>query len=154
VARSRRSTPRPATAPVVRLERGAEELTITLDRPDRHNAFSARMRDALAEALALAAIDPSLAVVLRGNGPSFCSGGDLDEFGTLPDPATAHLVRTTRSPARLLAEIGARPCGGPWRLHGRRHRARRVRGPGGRAAGHVRRAPRGRDGLIPGPAVR
>ena len=107
-ARSRRSTPRPTTAPVVRLERGAEELTITLDRPDRHNAFSARMRDALAEALALAAIDPSLAVVLRGNGPSFCSGGDLDEFGTLSDPATAHLVRTTRSPARLLAEIGAR----------------------------------------------
>src|SRR5262249_51711819 len=37
-----------------------------------------------------------------GNGPSFCSGGDLDEFGTRPDPATAHRTRLTRSPARLL----------------------------------------------------
>jgi enoyl-CoA hydratase/carnithine racemase len=36
-------------------------------------------------------------VHLRGEGPSFCSGGDLDEFGTFPDPATAHLVRVGRS---------------------------------------------------------
>ena len=54
-------------------------------------------------------------VVLDGAGPSFCSGGDLAEFGTLPDPATAHLVRLTRSPARLLAELGPRL---EVRLHG------------------------------------
>ena len=38
---------------------------------------------------------------LSGNGPSFCSGGDLGEFGSFPDPATAHVTRLTRSPARL-----------------------------------------------------
>src|SRR3712207_7902241 len=36
---------------------------------------------------------------------SFCSGGDLDEFGTLPDPATAHLVRVARSVGRAVHEL-------------------------------------------------
>ena len=57
----------------------------------------------------MAAADPEVReIVLRGDGPSFCSGGDLDEFGTTPDPATAHVVRTTRSPARLLAALAER----------------------------------------------
>jgi enoyl-CoA hydratase/carnithine racemase len=38
----------------------------------------------------------------------FCSGGDLDEFGTLPDPATAHAIRSTRHPARLLHALEPR----------------------------------------------
>src|SRR5207237_914460 len=71
---------------------------VTLSRPDVHNAFNARMREELLDALAVAAADPSItSVVLDGDGPSFCSGGDLDEFGTAPDPATAHLVRVARS---------------------------------------------------------
>jgi enoyl-CoA hydratase/carnithine racemase len=47
-------------------------------------------------------------VVLTGNGPSFCSGGDLDEFGTFTDPASAHLARTRYSPALALDAITAR----------------------------------------------
>ena len=43
-----------------------------------------------------------------GRGPSFCSGGDLDEFGRFPDPVTAHAIRTTRSPARGVAGIAAK----------------------------------------------
>jgi len=39
---------------------------------------------------------------VRGAGPSFCSGGDLDEFGSRPDPGTAHLIRLSRSAARLV----------------------------------------------------
>jgi hypothetical protein len=95
--------------PTVLVERHANVLTITLDRPRRHNAISTRLRDELAAALAIAVADDSLArVVLRGNGPSFCSGGDLDEFGTRPDPATAHVTRLARSPARLIARLAAR----------------------------------------------
>jgi enoyl-CoA hydratase len=94
-----------AAASVVEVHRAPGALIVTLARPERHNAYSARMRDGLAAALGLAAHEPELAVLLRGAGPSFCSGGDLDEFGTRPDPATAHLVRTTRSPARLLAAL-------------------------------------------------
>jgi enoyl-CoA hydratase/carnithine racemase len=58
------------------------------------------MRDALVEALRLVSLDPSItAAEVHGAGPSFCSGGDLREFGTLPDPATAHVIRTSRSAA-------------------------------------------------------
>ncbi len=106
-----RPTPPPRAAdadPVVRVAREPDRLVVTLDRPTRHNAFSARMRDELHEALLVAAAEPSLAVVLRGAGPSFSSGGDLDEFGTRPDPTTAHLVRMTRSPARVLAARASR----------------------------------------------
>jgi enoyl-CoA hydratase/carnithine racemase len=84
--------------PAVTMERRADALWITLDQPERRNAYSAKMRDELVAALELAAADPSIdAVHLRGNGPNFCSGGDLAEFGTRPDPATAHVIRTARS---------------------------------------------------------
>jgi len=114
LARWLASHPAPATtAPdatsVVRVERNGTRLDLILDRPASHNAFSVRMRDALAEALAMVASDPTITqIVLRGRGPSFCSGGDLTEFGTAPDPATAHAVRSTRSIGRWLAEHAPR----------------------------------------------
>ena len=84
--------------------REGDRLRLTLNRPARRNAFSAEMRDALCEGLDLALCDASIReVVLEGAGPAFCAGGDLDEFGTRPDPATAHAVRSTRSAARRMA---------------------------------------------------
>jgi len=98
-----------AEGPVVLLDRNDDKLTITLNRPEVHNAYDAAMRDALVEALQLVVNDPSItAVDLRGAGPSFSSGGDLAEFGTTPDPSTAHLIRTTRSAAALLAACADR----------------------------------------------
>jgi enoyl-CoA hydratase/carnithine racemase len=98
-----------AESPPLRVAREGARLEIVLSRPERRNAYSAEMRDALCEALELAACDDSLReVVLRGEGPAFCAGGDLAEFGRLPDPATAHLVRTTRSAARLLSALAPR----------------------------------------------
>jgi hypothetical protein len=95
--------------PVVDVERDGDRLSITLARPEVRNAYGATMRDQLCEALALACADPSLAEIhLHGGGPDFCSGGDLDEFGTLTDPTTAHLVRTARSAAHLLGGLGDR----------------------------------------------
>lgn len=103
-----RSRPQPDRPPV-RIERVEGRLELWLDRPEKRNAFSAEMRDALCEALALAVMDRSIErVSLRGEGPAFCSGGDLDEFGTLPDPATAHAIRSTRHPARLLHALEKR----------------------------------------------
>ena len=89
----------------VTVERSAGELHITLARPARRNALDWRMRDALTEALAAAVAAPGLRVVLLGAGPDFCAGGDLDEFGSRPDPALAHLIRLTRSPALLLHRL-------------------------------------------------
>jgi enoyl-CoA hydratase/carnithine racemase len=95
--------------PPVLVERTGPRLDIVLNHPARRNAYSAAMRDHLCEALQLALADDSITeIVLRGNGPNFCAGGDLDEFGLLPDPATAHAIRTTRSAARLLAACAPR----------------------------------------------
>jgi enoyl-CoA hydratase/carnithine racemase len=99
----------PPEGPAVRAERVEGRLELWLNRPEKRNAFSAEMRDALCEALALAVMDHTIdRVVLLGEGPVFCSGGDLDEFGTLPDPATAHAIRSTRHPARLLHALEPR----------------------------------------------
>jgi hypothetical protein len=99
----------PSREPAVLATRSGERLELRLNRPAKRNAFSAEMRDALCEALALVLQDASVrSVVLSGEGPSFCSGGDLDEFGTLPDPASAHAVRATRNAAALLARCAER----------------------------------------------
>ncbi|MGH3596593.1 MAG: enoyl-CoA hydratase/isomerase family protein, partial [Mycobacterium sp.] len=84
----------------VQAQRDGNTLRIRFNRPQRHNAFSTDARAALLEVLTVARVDPSVdEVVLSGNGPSFCSGGDLAEFGTFADPASAHLARTRHSPA-------------------------------------------------------
>ena len=93
----------------VQAERVEGSLYVRFNRAQRHNAFSTDARAALLEALEVARLDPSVTdVVLSGNGPSFCSGGDLAEFGTFADPASAHLARTRHSPALVLDELTAR----------------------------------------------
>lgn len=53
-------------------------VTITLDRPDRLNAFVGHMRRDLAEALEHAGSDRSVRVVIvTGAGRAFCAGGDV-----------------------------------------------------------------------------
>jgi enoyl-CoA hydratase/carnithine racemase len=102
--------PRPdAERPAVLIERQGDRLEVVLDRPEVRNALDTRMRDELYEALTVGAHDPSiLSVHVRGNGADFCAGGDLDEFGSRPDPATAHLVRLTRSVGRVMALVADR----------------------------------------------
>ena len=110
LARRKRPDPAPPEpGPAVRVDRFEDELVLSLNRPARHNAFSVEMRDALVEGLQMAVVDDSVErVVVRGEGPSFSSGGDLSEFGDLPDPATAHAVRSTRNPGRLMIRIADR----------------------------------------------
>lgn len=58
--------------------------TITLNRPDKLNAFVGHMRRDLAEALEHAGSDRNARVViLTGSGRAFCSGGDLAFMGEL-----------------------------------------------------------------------
>lgn len=113
---SRPVKPVPADdTPAVRLERVDDDLHVALSRPRRHNAFSREVRDALLEGLAVAQADPALRVHLRGEGPSFCSGGDLDEFGTATDVSAAHLVRLRQSAGRVVHELADRTTA---HLHG------------------------------------
>ncbi|HXQ13851.1 MAG TPA: enoyl-CoA hydratase/isomerase family protein [Caulobacteraceae bacterium] len=100
----------------VAVEVGDGGIAIRLNRPDARNAFDARMRDELCEALEFASEHPDAPPVeLSGAGLAFSAGGDLDEFGRADDPGRAHLIRTLRSPARLAQALGGRLTA---RLHG------------------------------------
>ncbi len=98
----------PEADPVL-VDRAGACLTITLNRPAVRNALNTAMRDALVEAFVLPALDSSITEVhLRGAGPAFSTGGDLDEFGTFDDPASAHLVRLQQSVGRAIAAVADR----------------------------------------------
>lgn len=103
----------PAAAEPMLLDRDGDTLHLRFNRPQRHNAFDNATRAVLLDGLAVAAADTAIdQVVLSGIGPSFCSGGDLAEFGSFTDVAAAHLARTRHSPAlgldALTARLGAR----------------------------------------------
>jgi methylglutaconyl-CoA hydratase len=61
------------------LERDARGvLTLTLDRPEKHNAMNAQMIADLTDAAGKLAADEAVrVVVLASSGPTFCAGGDL-----------------------------------------------------------------------------
>jgi methylglutaconyl-CoA hydratase len=60
----------------LRVERDSEILRVTLGRPEARNAFDAALIAGLAEAFV--DIGTARAVVLAGDGPSFCAGADVD----------------------------------------------------------------------------
>jgi enoyl-CoA hydratase/carnithine racemase len=69
-------------APILLIEDADRVRTMTLNRPDALNAFNEALYDALTDALAEAAEDPAVAVVLvTGSGRAFSSGTDLLEMG-------------------------------------------------------------------------
>ena len=58
------------------MERDGHVLRVTLARPERRNAFDAALIAELTEAFA--EIGDARAVVLTGDGPSFCAGADVE----------------------------------------------------------------------------
>lgn len=79
--------------------------TLTLARPDRHNAMSALMIDELAAAAARLAADEAVrVVVLTGAGESFCAGGDL---GWMQAQMAASSAERAEGAGRLAAMLGA-----------------------------------------------
>ncbi len=65
----------------VRFEKNKGIATLTLDRPDRLNAMADAMWDALYEHInTIAADDDIRAVILKGEGRAFCSGGDVSNM--------------------------------------------------------------------------
>lgn len=92
--------------PGLRITRNDATCTLALDRPERRNALSASLRDAISDA-----IDPCIkVVVITGTGPVFCAGfalGEFDRAATDPDFAERlwassdryhHTVRTCPVP--------------------------------------------------------
>lgn len=73
-------------------------LTITLNRPDTHNACSMAMWGQLLKLLEDAAMDPAVrCVLLTGAGKSFSAGADVRSFGTI-DTADPMALRYAEDP--------------------------------------------------------
>jgi Enoyl-CoA hydratase/isomerase len=95
----------PLAEPVL-ISRDGGTLTVTLNDPRRRNAFSTALREALLDAVAVAEADETIeSLEVRGAGPAFCSGGDLDEFGSATDLVAAFFVRLARAPWRVIDRI-------------------------------------------------
>jgi enoyl-CoA hydratase/carnithine racemase len=70
---------------------------VTLNRPEKLNAYNVDMRDALYETLSAIHEDPEVrAMVLRGNGKAFSTGGDVSQFVQAPSPIAARWIRFRR----------------------------------------------------------
>src|SRR5689334_17856314 len=86
---------------------------VRLTRPETRNALSNEIVDGLVEAVSRIEGDPKVrAVLLTGEGPVFCAGGDLKAFagGGTFSPDRAHAVHQGllglhRSPAPVIAAI-------------------------------------------------
>ncbi|BDG59821.1 enoyl-CoA hydratase/isomerase family protein [Caldinitratiruptor microaerophilus] len=76
---------------------------LSLDRPERRNALGSELMSALEDALRDAARDPAVrAILLTGEGESFCAGGDLDEFRTYGSLDPTALYERARGGTGLL----------------------------------------------------
>jgi 2-(1,2-epoxy-1,2-dihydrophenyl)acetyl-CoA isomerase len=78
---------------MITLDTGTDDLraeidqgvaVITMNRPDRRNAFSQAMLSAMAAVLAQVEADDAVGcVVLTGAGGAFCAGGDVKSMAAL-----------------------------------------------------------------------
>src|SRR3954453_20229716 len=69
----------------VRIEVADHVATVTLTRPDKHNALDGAMFEGIIAAAEEVSATPGVrAVVLHGEGPSFCSGLDVASLATGP----------------------------------------------------------------------
>jgi len=74
-----------ATEARVAITVDAHVAEVRLTRPDKHNALDAAMFEGIVAAIEQVAATPGVrAVVLHGEGPSFCSGLDIASFMTGP----------------------------------------------------------------------
>jgi methylglutaconyl-CoA hydratase len=105
----------------LRIERDGDLLRLTLARPETRNAFDAALIAELAEAFV--DVGKSRAVLLSGDGPSFCAGADVEWMRASVDldydanVADANALRgmldaIDRCPAPVLARIQGHALGG------------------------------------------
>lgn len=97
--------------------------TLILNRPDKRNALSIALRDAVSDTLRAWVEDASVrVVVLTGAPPAFSAGFDLGEFG---DPALARTIRHSSSryhravwsfPKPIVAAVNGPALGGGFDL--------------------------------------
>jgi len=85
-------------------------LSVALNRPDVRNAFNEVVIDDLARAFGVNALDAKVkVVVLRGNGPVFCAGGDLNWMKKAVDFDYSENLSDTRRLAQMFTVLNECP---------------------------------------------
>lgn len=84
--------------------------TLTLNRPDKHNAMSAQMLEDLTRAAGVLGADDGVrVVVLTGAGKSFCAGGDLEWMRAQRDMDAATRAAEAGKLAKMLGALNTLP---------------------------------------------
>ena len=97
------------------VRRDGDVLRVTLDRPERRNAFDAALIAALADAFA--DVGDARCVVLAGAGPSFCAGADIDWQRSAIDLSYEENVEDAMRLYRMLDAIDSCPAPVVARVH-------------------------------------
>ena len=100
----------------LRAERDGAVLRVTLARPERRNAFDAALIAGLTEAFA--DVGDARAVVLAGDGPSFCAGADVEWQRSSIDLSYEENVEDAMRLHRMCETIDACPAPVVCRVHG------------------------------------
>jgi methylglutaconyl-CoA hydratase len=98
------------------VSRDGSVLRVTMTRPERRNAFDADMIAELREAFA--DVDDARAVVLAGEGESFCAGADVDWMRSSIDLNYEENVQDARRLRLMLETIDECPAPVVARVHG------------------------------------
>ena len=94
--------------PALRVERDGDVLRVTLARPERRNAFDAALIQELAEAFV--DVGTARAVVLAGDGPSFCAGADVEWMRSSVDLSYDENVADALALRRMLEAVDRCPA--------------------------------------------
>ena len=92
----------------LRIERDGDLLRLTFARPETRNAFDGDMIGALAEAFV--DVGQARAVVLAGEGPSFCAGADIEWMRRSADLTHEQNVAEAVALQRLLDAVDTCPA--------------------------------------------
>jgi len=92
----------------LRIERDGEVLRVTLARPESRNAFDAALIAELSEAFV--DVGTARAVVLSGDGPSFCAGADVAWMRASADLDRETNVADANALRRMLEAIDGCPA--------------------------------------------
>jgi enoyl-CoA hydratase/carnithine racemase len=103
----------------VKIEIADGVMTLTLRRPEKKNALTGAMYDALSQALGQAEADVSIRVVLfQGDGDSFTAGNDLSDFASqargesaVDSPAHRFVETISKASKPLIAAVQGNAVG-------------------------------------------
>lgn len=103
----------------ISLDHNGPVATVSLNRPEVRNAMNPEMIGELSGALDALNGDPDIRViVLRGNGPAFCAGGDLNWMRDVLGQTEAEVIEDSRNLLRMYQAIASSPKLVIARLHG------------------------------------